>query len=277
MEIIDSHHHLWDLDLFQYEWMPENNPVLRQSYLPSRLRQILDKCGVRGTVLVQADQSVEEAKFLLKCAREFPWIMGVVGWVDLQNENVGDILDELLRLGPLVGIRHQVEEENDDNWLLRKSTMAGLRAVAERDLSYDLLTKPIHLDQIPSLCEELPHLRMVVDHISKPNISDGIFKPWSQEISKLGRYKNLYCKVSGMVTEADHKNWTTEDLFPYVQHVREVFGIERLMWGSDWPVCLLAASYEEVMEAAITTMGSMSAIEKKMFLCDNATGFYRLK
>ena len=277
MEIIDAHHHLWDLDLFQYDWMPEDNPILRQSYVPDDLAPILEDCSVSGSVVVQADQTVEEAKFLLKCANDFPWIKGVVGWVDLQDERVGDTLDELIGLGPLVGIRHQVEEENDQEWLLRKQTLAGLKAVSDRNLSYDLLLKPVHLKQIPSLCDELPGLRMVVDHIAKPNIVEQELQPWSDLISKLHPYKNLFCKVSGMVTEADHNNWKPQDLRPYVQIVREVFGIDRLMWGSDWPVCLLAGDYREVMEAALFALGEISSEEAARFMSGSAEEFYRLR
>ena len=277
MEIIDAHHHLWDLDLFQYDWMPEDNPILRQSYVPDDLAPILEDCSVSGSVVVQADQTVEEANFLLKCANDFPWIKGVVGWVDLQDERVGDTLDELIGLGPLVGIRHQVEEENDQEWLLRKQTLAGLKAVSDRNLSYDLLLKPVHLKQIPSLCDELPDLRMVVDHIAKPNILEQELQPWSDLIHKLEPYKNLFCKVSGMVTEADHNNWKPQDLRPYVQIVREVFGIDRLMWGSDWPVCLLAGDYREVMEAALFALGEISSEEATRFMSGSAEEFYRLR
>lgn len=276
MEIVDSHHHLWDLSLFQYEWMPEDNTILRQSYLPADLAPILEHCSVEGSVVVQADQTVEEAKFLLECANDFAWIRGVVGWVDLQDEKVGDTLDELMELGPLVGIRHQVEEEVDENWLLRKQTLAGLKELSNRNLSYDLLVKPIHLDQIPTVCNELPDLKMVVDHIAKPNIRDRVFQSWSDGISKLQPYNNLFCKVSGMVTEADHNNWTPQDLRPFVQQVRKVFGINRLMWGSDWPVCLLAGNYQEVMDAALFAMGDMSPQEKNRFLSGTAAEFYSL-
>ena len=277
MEIVDSHHHLWDLSLFQYELMPEDNTILRQSYLPADLAPILEHCSVEGSVVVQADQTVEEAKFLLECANDFVWIRGVVGWVDLQDEKVGDTLDELMELGPLVGIRHQVEEEVDENWLLRKETLAGLKELSNRNLSYDLLVKPMHLDQIPTVCNELPDLKMVVDHIAKPNIRDRVFQSWSDGISKLQPYGNLFCKVSGMVTEADHNNWTPQDLRPFVQQVRKVFGINRLMWGSDWPVCLLAGNYQEVMDAALFAMGDMSPQEKNRFLSGTAAEFYNLE
>ena len=277
MGIIDSHHHLWDLDLFEYEWMPEDNSILRQSYLPVDLTPILEQNSVLGSVLVQADQTVEEAKFLLKCANDSPFIQGVVGWVDLQDEKVGDILDELMKLGPLVGVRHQVEEELDENWLLRKSTIAGLEEVSDRNLTYDLLVKSDNLYQIPLLCRELSDLKMVLDHMAKPNIRDGIFQPWSDDIEKLQPFKNIFCKVSGMITEADQTNWTSSDLVPFVQHIRKVFGIDRLMWGSDWPVCLLAGNYEEVMESALFAMGTMSIKERNRFLAGTATEFYRLK
>ena len=277
MEIIDSHHHLWDLDLFQYDWMPEDNTILRQSYVPDYLAPIFENFSISGSVVVQADQTVEEAKFLLKCANDFPWIKGVVGGVDLQDERVGDTLDELIGLGPLVGIRHQIEEEPDQEWLLREQTLAGLKAVSDRNLSYDLLVKPVHLKQIPSVCNELPDLKMVVDHIAKPNILDQELQPWSDLIYKLHPYENLFCKVSGMVTEADHNDWKPQDLLPYVQTVKEVFGIDRLMWGSDWPVCLLAATYKEVMDAALFALGEVSPEEKNRFMFGSAAEFYRLR
>ena len=276
MGIIDSHHHLWDLNLFEYDWMPKDDNILRQSYLPIDLAPILEKNDVVGSVLVQADQAGGEAKFLIDCANEVPLIKGVVAWVDLQNENVGESLDELMGLGPLVGVRHQVEGEIDDNWLLRKSTIAGLKEVSDRNLTYDLLVKRHQLYQIPLLCEELPDLRMVLDHIAKPDILARAMQPWSDDIEKLGHFDNLFCKVSGMITEADQTNWTRFDLLPFVKHVREVFGIKRLMWGSDWPVCLLAGSYEEVMEVALFAMGNMSTEEKDRFLSGTATEFYRL-
>ncbi|HCE76552.1 MAG TPA: amidohydrolase [Dehalococcoidia bacterium] len=276
MGIIDSHHHLWDLNLFEYDWMPKDDNILRQSYLPIDLAPILEKNDVVGSVLVQADQTGGEAKFLIDCANGVPWIKGVVAWVDLQNENVGESLDELMGLGPLVGVRHQVEGEIDDNWLLRKSTIAGLKEVSDRNLTYDLLVKRHQLYQIPLVCEELPDLRMVLDHIAKPDILARAMQPWSDDIEKLGHFDNLFCKVSGMITEADQTNWTRFDLLPFVKHVREVFGIKRLMWGSDWPVCLLAGSYEEVMEAALFAMGNMSTEEKDRFLSGTATEFYRL-
>lgn len=276
MGIIDSHHHFWDLNLFEYDWMPKGDSILRQTYLPIDLAPILKKNDVVGSVLVQADQTVGEAKFLIDCANQVPWIKGVVAWVDLQNEKVGESLDELMGLGPLVGVRHQVEGEIDENWLLRKSSITGLKEVSDRNLTYDLLVKRHQLYQIPLLCEELPDLRMVLDHIAKPDILGKAMQPWSEDIEKLGHFDNLFCKVSGMITEADQTNWTRLDLLPFVQHVRKVFGIRRLMWGSDWPVCLLAGSYQEVMESALFAMGNMSTEEKDRFFSGTATEFYRL-
>ena len=276
MGIIDSHHHLWDLNLFEYDWMPKDDNILRQSYLPIDLAPILEKNDVVGSVLVQADQAGGEAKFLIDCANEVPWIKGVVAWVDLQNENVGERLDELMGLGPLVGVRHQVEGEIDDNWLLRKSTIAGLKEVSDRNLTYDLLVKRHQLYQIPLLCEELPDLRMVLDHIAKPDILARAMQPWSDDIEKLGHFDNLFCKVSGMITEADQTNWTRFDLLPFVKHVREVFGIKRLMWGSDWPVVNLGKGLPEWITVTRKILDKLSTDEANAIANGTAQNIYKV-
>ena len=273
---VDSHHHFWDLERFDYEWMPPEPSVLRRNYLAKDLRPVLARNGVERTVLVQAHASVEEAEFLLALATEADFVAGVVAWVDLTSRDVGSCLDRLGRMGPLVGIRQVVETDPDEAWLSRDASIRGLREVARRGLAYDLLVRPPHLKYVPPLAERVPELRMVVDHIAKPPIASGEMEPWAADIAAVATIPGVYCKVSGMVTEADHSGWTVADLRPYVPHVVERFGFGRFMWGSDWPVCLLASNYHDVRLAAINALGPMTAEDRDAVLGRNATDFYRL-
>ena len=256
--------------------MPPGESVVRRNYLPPDLDPLLQASGVTGTVLVQAHQSLEEANFLLQIAEATDFVAGVVAWIDLQAPWAGEVLDRLMQRPKLVGIRHQVEDDPDDEWLIRDESVRGLRRLAQRGLAYDLLVKPRHLSTIPVLAERVPDLRMVVDHIAKPMIADGAFEPWARDIAAVAEIPGIYCKVSGMVTEADHSTWSVDDLRPYVAHVVEAFGLERLMWGSDWPVCLLAASYEGVLEAALEAIGPLTLDQRAGFLGGNAIRFYGL-
>ena len=273
---IDSHHHFWDLTRLDYVWMPLGPSVVRQNYLPPELRPEIEAVGIGRTVVVQAHQSLDEAKFLLDIAKRTDFVAGVVAWVDVQSPNVGDDLDLLMREGGLVGVRHQVEDDPDDDWLIAEETIRGLREIAARGLAYDVLVRPRHMKHVPTVGEQVPNLRMVIDHIAKPMIADAIVEPWATDMTKIASIPGVYCKVSGMVTEANHHNWKVEDLRPYVAHVREQFGMDRLMFGSDWPVCLLASSYGRVLEAALEAMGAMTQDEHSLFLGGNARRFYRL-
>ena len=276
IKIIDSHHHLWDLSKFEYPWMPAEEGLLRKNYMPSDLDPHRLDIGVDGTIVVQADQTIGESEFLLLTASETSWICGVVAWVDVRDRNVGNTLDKLLSIGPLVGIRHQVEDEDDGDWLIRRATLEGLKEVAKRELVFDVLVKPRQLKHIKVLSEAVSDLRMVIDHMAKPAIAEGILQPWSTDIANAASYENVYCKVSGLVTEADHKSWGTKDLQPFVAHARDVFGINRLMWGSDWPVCLLASTYKGVFDAAVNSIGYMDLIDRKRFFEGTAKEAYSL-
>ena len=275
-ETIDSHHHFWDLSRLDYPWMPPAPSVVRQNYLPDDLKPEIDAVGIDRTVIVQAHQSLEEARFLLGIANQTEFVAGVVAWVDVQSPTVGDDLDALMGDGALAGIRHQVEDDPDDDWLIAEATIRGLKEIAERGLAYDMLVKPRHMKHVPVVAERVPDLRMVIDHIAKPLIADGVMEPWASDMSEIAGIPSVYCKVSGMVTEADHANWEVDDLRPYVEHVREQFGMDRLMFGSDWPVCLLASSYRRVFDAAIEAIGPMTEQERASFLGGNAKQFYRL-
>ncbi len=273
---VDSHHHFWELSRFHYGWMPPGDSVLKKDYLPDDMRPLLERNGIDKTVLVQAHESLDEANWLLGLADSNDFIAGVVAWVDLVAPNVGHVLDELMKRPKLVGVRHGVEHDPDQSWLTRDASIRGLKELAKRGIRYDALTRPHQLEQVPPLADEIPDLRMVIDHISKPPIASGEVSPWDQDIARVAEIPGVYCKVSGMVTEADHAAWKPDDLKPYVQRVIEVFGLDRLMFGSDWPVCLLASSYDDVVSAALESVGVISAEDRAKLMGGNAIAFYGL-
>lgn len=243
MTVVDSHHHFWDLGMRSYDWMPEGSP-LRVNYLPDDLRPRLSEAGVDATVIVQAHPSVEETKWLLDIAAETNFVAGVVGWVDLLDPNVGDTLDELQQSPYFKGIRHLWEIEEDPAWLAKSQAIAGLKEVERRGLCYDFLVRPPNLPHVPRIMEQVPDLRAVIDHIAKPNIKDREVEPWLSLMREVASIDGMRCKVSGMTTEADMENWTQADMTPYVQHVLGMFGADRLMFGSDWPVSTQGTTYD---------------------------------
>ncbi len=273
---IDSHHHFWELSRFDYDWMPDGDNILRQDYLPEDLEPILRSNQIDKTVLVQAHESLEEATWFLELASSNDFIAGVVVWVDLVDPMVGNVLDNLMKHNKFAGIRHGVEHDPDQAWLTRDASIRGLKQLAVRGIPYDVLTRPHQLKYIDQLADKIPDLKMVIDHISKPPIASGKLEPWASEISKVSEIPGIYCKISGMVTEADPKSWDTGHLRPYVSHILEIFGVDRLMFGSDWPVCLLASSYEGVVASAQESLGSLGAEDKTKFLGGNAIEFYKL-
>jgi len=274
--IVDGHQHFWELSRFEYPWLAEVGEVLKRDFLPDDLHPCLNETGVEKTVVVQAYQSVNETCWLLDLARENSFVAGVVGWVDLTDPAVGETLDGLLQEPLFKGVRHVWHDEPHDDWIVQPEVIRGLKELAKRRIPYDFLTFPRHLKFIPQVLEEVPGLSAVVDHISKPPIASGDFQPWKKELSRVARETNVYCKISGMVTEADHENWAVNDLRPYVEAVVEMFGCERLMFGSDWPVCTLAASYGAVIEAAVEVLGGISADQKEAVFGGNALRFYNL-
>jgi L-fuconolactonase len=274
--VVDSHHHFWDLSLFKYPWMPSGDSVLKRSYSPADLAPLLREAGVDKTVIVQAHQSVEETRWLLKVARQTPFVAGVVGWVDLTDPRVGHTLDELQADPLFKGVRHIWHDEPDDGWLARPAAICGLKEVAARGLAYDFLVRPQHLKYVPLIMEAVPSLRAVIDHIAKPDIKNKMVEPWLSDLRRVANIPGMMCKVSGMVTEADHKNWTSGDLRPYMAHILGMFGWDRLMFGSDWPVCLLAGSYSQVIEAARANLVLLQAHEKEAVFGGNAVMFYGL-
>ena len=275
-QVVDSHHHFWDVGMRDYHWMPPGESVLRRNYVPEDLAPALEQGGVDKTVIVQAHQSVEETMWMLDIAENTEFVAGVVGWVDLTADDVGDTLDELQANPWFKGVRHIWHDEPDDDWLARPGPVNGLREVAARGLTYDFLVRPQHLKYVPEIMDKVPDLRSVIDHIAKPLIAEKVVEPWLEDLREVANIPGMMCKVSGMVTEADMENWTPDDLAPYVAHVLGMFGYDRLMYGSDWPVCLQGGSYQQVIDAARTTLSSLTAEESAAVFGGNAARFYRL-
>ncbi|MDP6273343.1 MAG: amidohydrolase family protein [Dehalococcoidia bacterium] len=274
--MVDSHHHFWDLTHLDYPWMPPGDNVLRQNRLPEDLKPLIDGVGVQRTVIVQAHSSIEEAHWLLGLADENDFVAGVVAWVELADPDVGNTLD-LLQMDPYFkGVRHIWHDEPDDAWIVRPAVLNGLKELARRDIPFDLLPRPKHLPYIPRVLDAVPDLRTVVDHIAKPFIAEGIFEPWLSDLKRVAEIPGVHCKVSGMVTEADTDNWNPDALTPYVANVIEMFGYDRLMFGSDWPVCTLAGTYEQVFQAAKQALGPMSDANRDAVFGGNAEQFYGL-
>jgi L-fuconolactonase len=273
---IDAHQHFWDLTLLDYPWMPPGESVLRRNYLPEDLAPILELNRFDGTVVVQANVVIEETWWLLDIAARYDLVRGVVAWVDLTDPQVGHMLDRCQRHPKFKGVRHLAHDEPDVEWLLRDDVIRGLRELARRNIPYDLLLRPPHLPFIPKLAERVPNLRMVIDHIAKPLIGTRQMEPWARDMESVAKIPGMHCKFSGMITEANHKDWQADDLRPYVQHVLSLFPPDRLMFGSDWPVCLLAGSWKQVLAAFTQACGPMPSEHREQVFGETATRFYAL-
>lgn len=278
--VIDAHMHFLNPERADYPWLndPQLAPI-RRVFSPDDLRPILKENGVDYTVLVQTRSSLEETREFLNIAETTDFVAGVVGWVDLTSPSVADDL-AALKSSPsgryLVGIRHQVHDEPDPEWLLRDDVQRGLKAVQDAGLVYDLLLRPREMPAALTVVRKFPDLRFVVDHIAKPPIARGEIDDWATKMEPLAASPNVWCKLSGMVTEADWKNWKPADLKPYVDRVVQWFGESRLLFGSDWPVCLLAATYQQVKAALEEILGPMSATAREAIFGGNARAVYRL-
>lgn len=275
MTIIDAHQHFWDPGMFDYFWMEPG--ILQRAYLPADLRPILDEVGVQHTVLVQAQQNVAETRWFLELAEQNEFIAGVVGWVDLTTPDLNHTLDNLQKHPRFKAVRHMVQDEADPSWLMHPDALAGLRELAARGIAYDVLIRPPSLPTVAPLAEQIPDLRMVVDHIAKPPIASRRLDGWADHMAQIAQCPNVWCKVSGMITEADHATWKASDLKPYVQSVLSQFGADRLLYGSDWPVCLLAGSYRQVWDALHEALGPLSGADHAKIFGENAKAFYRLE
>jgi L-fuconolactonase len=274
--IIDSHQHFWQVGRFDYPWLSSSNEVLYRDYLPDQLQPMLIDNNVSQTVLVQASNTIEESRWLLELAKENEFIGGVVGWVDLMSPDIDSQLDEFTQHEKLKGVRHLVESEPDDDWLSQPEVLRGLGRLSTRGFSYDLLVHTRHLKHVPKIAESFPELGLVIDHMAKPPIALGEIDDWFQQLKPVAAFPNVHCKLSGLVTEANSETWTTDDLRPFVHSALELFGPSRLMFGSDHPVCLLAASYRLVVDSFQEILKGLKEEERQRIFATNATSFYRL-
>jgi L-fuconolactonase len=274
---IDAHQHFWNYSVAEYPWIGAGLERLARDYLPSDLEPLLAAKQIDGSVAVQARQSVEESLWLLALAKAHPLVKGVVGWVDLRSDRVGDDLRVLAANPTFVGVRHVVQDEPDPRFVLGEGFIRGLRQLRQHGLTYDLLLYPSQLPAAIELVELIPEQPFVVDHLAKPRIVAGEIDGWGRDIRAIARHDNVCCKVSGMVTEAVRRGWKRDDFTPYLDVVLEAFGPERLMFGSDWPVCLLAGEYADVAAIPRDYFSRLSTTEQRMIWGDTAAGFYGLK
>ncbi|MDQ1087959.1 amidohydrolase [Siphonobacter sp. SORGH_AS_1065] len=273
---IDSHQHFWVFDPVRDAWITSDMEPIRRNFLPNDLQPVLQQNNIDGCVAVQASQSEIETDFLIQLAEQNDFIKGVVGWVDLRSELVSERLEYFRQFPKLKGFRHIVQGEPDDLFLLRMEFMDGIRALETYGYTYDILIYPRHLPTAREFVTRLPHQLFVVDHLAKPYVKAGEIEKWAADIQSLAKRENVCCKVSGLVTEADWEQWTPEQLRPYLDVVFEAFGPERVMFGSDWPVCLVASSYERWVQVLQEYTGSLSSYEQEKFWGGNAKDFYSL-
>jgi L-fuconolactonase len=273
---IDGHQHFWRYNLREYGWIDDSMASIRHDFLPEDLKPLLDMNGFQGSVAVQVRQTMEETEWLLRLAEQHPFIVGVVGWVDLCSPNLRQSLKVLAGKTKLIGVRHIVQSE-PDGFLLRSDFLKGISALEEFDLAYDLLIYPKHLTTAIEFVKRFPTQRFVLDHLAKPDIKRREIDKWTREIRELASFPNVYAKLSGLMTEADWQAWKAEDFRSYLDVAFDCFGTRRLIIGSDWPVCTVAASYESVMDLIKSYLRRYPPEERSAVLGDNAARFWKLQ
>ena len=273
---IDAHQHFWRFDSVRDSWIDDSMKLIQRDFLPPDLEPLLRQNGFTGCVVVQSDQSATENDFQLANADQHDFIKGVVGWVDLQAENVEERLDYYSQFKKLKGFRHVLQSDPKRDLMLQPSFKHGISLLSKYGFTYDLLIFPDQLKYATELVKQFPDQPFVLDHIAKPPIKSGDVEAWKYDITKLAGYNNVYCKISGMVTEADWQHCKQEDFKPYLDVVVNAFGVERVMFGSDWPVCLLASTYQQQLNIVQHYFSSFTQNEQNLFFGGNACGFYKL-
>lgn len=274
--IIDSHQHFWNYNSQRHSWISEDMKAIRRDFLPEDLYSLYKANDISGCIAVQADQTLDENQFLLQLCQEHKFIKGVIGWVDFQQDGVESILEEHDYQPLIKGYRHVVQNESDNTFLLRPRFVEGISLLKNRNLVYEIL---VYWHQLPAVLEFaklFPNQQFVVDHIAKPDIKNKYRSAWELLIKELAKFSNVSCKISGMVTEADFNNWDLDQFLPYMDVVLEAFGSDRIMYGSDWPVCLVAANYSQVLNIAKSFANQLSTDEQANFFYKNALRTYNL-
>lgn len=273
---IDSHQHFWKYDPVRDSWITDDMAVIQKDFLPEDLEPVLKSNGIDGCVIVQSDQSEEENAFQLNNAEKQTFIKGVVGWVNLSAADVEERLNFYNGYKKLKGFRHVLQGEPQRDFMLRPDFLNGIGLLNKYGFTYDILVYPDQLKFVKTFVEKFPDQKFVLDHIAKPYIKDGIIENWDADIAALGEYENVFCKISGMVTEASWNKWTKEEFDPYIDVVVKAFGTDRIMFGSDWPVCKVAATYDEVLSIVKNYFSGYSESEQGKIFGENAIKFYNL-
>jgi L-fuconolactonase len=273
---IDAHQHFWNYEPVKHGWINNNMSVLKRDFLPQHIAGLLQDNNIDGCVSIQADQSENETMFLLGLAEQYSFIKGVVGWIDLQSQDVEERLEKFSGYQGLKGFRHILQDEDNRSLMLTTAFKKGISCLNKYDYTFDLLVYPDQLTYTLELVKLFPGQKFVLDHLGKPSIKSGEIESWRKEIIALAELPNIHCKISGFVTEADWGNWNKDDFYPYFDVILKAFDIDRLLFGSDWPVCLLAAQYQEVYSIAEDYFASCSNEEKEKLFGNNAVAFYNL-
>ncbi|HZY80426.1 MAG TPA: amidohydrolase family protein [Cyclobacteriaceae bacterium] len=274
--VIDAHQHFWRYSPARHGWITDEMAVIRRDFLPKELEQIYRQGDIDGCVAVQVDQNEAENEFFLAFARLHPFIKGIVGWVDIQDPKIKERLEYYSTERTIKGFRHIVQGESDPNFLLGRDFCRGVGMLNAYNFTYDILVYHYQLVQVEPFISKFPKQKFIIDHIAKPAIAKGEIKQWEKYMRSIAKHENVYCKLSGIVTEADINHWSYEDLAPYLDVVLDCFGPSRLVYGSDWPVCLVAATYEEQFGVVQKAIEKLSPAEKKQILGENAIRFYNL-
>ena len=274
--VIDSHHHFWNYNLVEYDWIDDSMKTIRADFLPGKLEQTIRSAGVDGVISVQARQSVEETDWLLGMAHQNPFIKGVVGWLPLMDEHLESWLEKYAAETSLKALRHVIQGEPDPEFVLRSDFNRGISLLKKYKLIYDILIIERQLPNTIRFIDQHPDQEFVLDHLAKPLIACNELSPWKENIHELAKRDHVSCKISGMVTEADFTDWSPEQLHPYFEVVLEAFGPERLLFGSDWPVCLVATTYQDWVNLVQKEISSLSETEQTKIMGGNAERIYKL-
>ncbi|MBN9298286.1 MAG: amidohydrolase family protein [Filimonas sp.] len=276
MQRIDAHQHFWRYNAKDHAWITDEMSVIRRDFLPADLLPLLQQQSIDGCVAVQADQSAAENEFLLQLAGENDWIKAVIGWIDFKAADIDDQLAGMQQHTKLKGFRHILQGEADDAYMLQPAFLNGINKLVKYNYTYDILVFPRHLENVAKFVNRFPNQPFVIDHLAKPYIKNKAIGEWESDLRKIAAFDNVSCKVSGIITEADWQHWTQEDIKPYLDVVFNAFGTKRIMFGSDWPVCLVAGAYAQVAEIIDNYLSGFSDYEKQLVWGGNASQFYNL-